>query len=211
MYASGTFSACAPYGMCWEPSAKAMTLRNERNSVSARSAASVQAALEQVSAGPTAPHPRRRSPRLRRRAVRMGARVGHRSCPRRFRSSRWWLNVLFHRGTRKMCWRRTTEEYSALSAEAYAWELRQRWSWPVCHYARWIYRNHRYHVVVRPRRPHHPVHWVRVGKQTGFVPAHPGDQKDKPPVNLKHGVFTVAPGAGGGRRRANQLQCCRKN
>ena len=52
-------------------------------------------------------------------------------------------------------------------------------------------------MVVRRRRPHQPVHWVQVGKKTGFVPAHPGDQKDKPPVNLKHGMYTVASAGGG--------------
>jgi hypothetical protein len=30
------------------------------------------------------------------------------------------------------------------------------------------------------------------------VPAHPADQKDKPPVNLKHGIFTVTTTNGGG-------------
>jgi hypothetical protein len=92
----------------------------------------------------------------------------------------------------KKVWATTPEEFSALSGEAYLRQLRQPWSWPVCHYARWIYRNHGYHVVVRRKRPHHPVHWVKVGKNTGFVPAHPSDQKDKPPVNLKHGIFTVS-------------------
>jgi hypothetical protein len=91
----------------------------------------------------------------------------------------------------------TPEELDTLSEAAFRWNLRQTWSWSVCHYARWIYRDHRYHVVVRPRRPHHPVHWVRDGKKTGFVPLHPSDQKDKPPVNLQHGIFAVETTKGG--------------
>jgi hypothetical protein len=38
---------------------------------------------------------------------------------------------------------------------------------------------------------------VRVGKNTGFVPLHPSDQKDKPPVNLQHGIFTLETAKGG--------------
>lgn len=203
MYASGTFSACAPYGMCWEPSEEAMapsaTAEQALAHIASVLTSSEQASLEQVAAGPAAPQ----STAVQSATAQASGANGSASrtpfvpTPVSFQSlvaecpfPSWYTkNVLAS----------TPEEYSALSAEAYAWQLRQSWSWPVCHYARWIYRNHRYHVVVRPRRPHHPVHWVRVGKQTGFVPAHPGDQKDKPPVNLKHGVFTVAPGAGGGR------------
>ncbi|HEY4950091.1 MAG TPA: FecR domain-containing protein [Candidatus Acidoferrales bacterium] len=158
MYASGTFSACAPYGMCWEPSQEAMSPSEVQQ----------QRASAQVNGASGAPFVLTPIP--------FHTLVSE--CP----FPTWYT---------KNVWATTPEEFSALSEEAYSWQLRQPWSWPVCHYARWIYRNHSYHVVVRPKRPHHPVHWVKVGKNTGFVPAHPSDQKDKPPVNLKHGIFTV--------------------
>jgi len=165
MYADGTFSTCAPYGMCWEPSEKAIVPQ-----VTAQQAPAPQSTTAQASGATgsgTAFVPT---------TVSFLALVAE--CP--FPS--WYRSNVFAT---------TPDEYRALSAEAYAWELSQAWSWPVCHYARWIYRNNRYRIVVRRRRPHHPVHWVRVGKKTGFVPVHPSDQKDKPPVNLKYGIFTV--------------------
>ena len=165
MYADGTFPTCAPYGMCWEPSEKAIVPQ-----VTAQQAPAPQSTTAQASGATgsgTAFVPT---------TVSFLALVAE--CP--FPS--WYRSNVFAT---------TPDEYRALSAEAYAWELSQAWSWPVCHYARWIYRNNRYRIVVRRRRPHHPVHWVRVGKKTGFVPVHPSDQKDKPPVNLKYGIFTV--------------------
>jgi hypothetical protein len=47
MYASGTFSACAPYGMCWEPSEKAIT-----PPTASQQAESAQASPEQTSLAP---------------------------------------------------------------------------------------------------------------------------------------------------------------
>ena len=198
MYASGTFSACAPYGMCWEPSEKAMT-QPGASQLTPVDAGSVQAALQQDLSLQSATHPSAPQSTTAQASGANGNASGTPFVPTLVSFQSLVAECPFPSWYTKNVLATTPEEYSALSAEAYGWQLRQRWSWPVCHYARWIYRNHRYHVVVRPRRPHHPVHWVRVGKQTGFVPAHPGDQKDKPPVNLKHGIFTVAPGAGGGR------------
>jgi hypothetical protein len=162
MYASGTFSACAPYGMCWEPSQEAMS--------SPQAHQPPQRSATTQTSGPTGapfvPTP-----------VPFHMLVSE--CP--FPT---WYN--------KTYLAHTADELTKLSAAAYSWQLSQPWSWPVCHYASWIYRDYGYHVVIRRRRRHHPVHWVRVGKQTGFVPAHPADEKSKPPVNLKHGIFTVA-------------------
>jgi len=166
LYANGTFSSCAPYGVCWEPSQQAM----------APSQAPQQRATGQAS-GQTAGKPLTPTPVIFRRLVS--------ECP----FPLWYPTTVLAT---------TPEEFTALSEQA-NWQLHQPWSWAVCHYANWIYRDNRYRVVVRKRRRHHPVHWVKVGKKTGFVPAHPADQKDKPPVNLKHGIFTVTSAAGGER------------
>jgi hypothetical protein len=70
--------------------------------------------------------------------------------------------------------------------------------WAVCHAGSWIYRNHRYAWVVDRRRHHrHPVRWVKVNGRLGYVPVHPRDEKGKPPVNLRNGVFVPKDGKGG--------------
>jgi len=169
MYANGTFSACAPYGMCWEPSQQAMSppqvQQPQRQSATAQTSG--------PSGVPFAPTP-------------VPFRVLVSECP--FPT---WYSKTFVANTQ--------DELTKLSAAAYSWQLSQPWSWPVCHYASWIYRDYGYHVVIRGRRRHHPVHWVKVGKKMGFVPAHPADEKNKLPVNLKHGLFAVAPVRSGER------------
>jgi hypothetical protein len=66
------------------------------------------------------------------------------------------------------------------------------YNWAVCHAGTWITRNHRYLWVVDHKRHHHPpIHWVKTGRSTGFVPIHPRDVAGKPPLNLKEGIFTL--------------------
>jgi hypothetical protein len=195
MYADGTFSTCAPYGMCWEPSEEAMTPpvateQGRGEGATSRQASSERASSEQFVDRQAAPQS------TTAQANGVGG-SGTAFVPTTVSFLALVVECPFPSWYRNNVLATTPDEYRALSAEAYAWELSQGWTWPVCHYARWIYRNHRYHIVVRPRRPHHPVHWVRVGKKTGFVPVHPSDQKDKPPVNLKHGIFTVESAKGG--------------
>lgn len=182
MYAHGTFAACAPYGMCWEPSqetweALAAPPAAQESATETAAAAQLPATV-QPGAGEQSGTSRLATP------VPVTFRTLVSECP----FPTWYSRTAIAT---------TQPELDMLSGAAYRWNLHQPWSWPVCHYARWIYRDHRYHVVVRPRRPHHPVHWVRVGKKTGFVPLHPSDQKDKPAVNLRHGIFTVETAKGG--------------
>lgn len=66
------------------------------------------------------------------------------------------------------------------------------WFLAVCHYTRWGYQHGSYRSIVRRRRIHHPVHWLKTGKQTGFVPASPLDKKGQPPANLRHGIFVAS-------------------
>jgi hypothetical protein len=195
MYADGTFSACPPYGMCWEPSEEAMTPRVATEQAPAKGVASRQASSERASSEQFVD--RRAAPQSTMAQASGVGGSGTAFVPTTVSFLALVAECPFPSWYRNDVLATTPDGYRALSAEGYAWELSQGWSWPVCHYARWIYRNHRYHIVVRPRRPHHPVHWVRVGKKTGFVPVHPSDQKDKPPVNLKHGIFTVESAKGG--------------
>lgn len=164
LYASGTFSPCAPYGTCWDPSPQAMTPTQASDAQPSRQALAQSG--PQVSGTPFVPQP-------------VKFRTLMSQCP--FPA---WFN--------KTVMATTPQQLDQLSEEAYLWELQQAWSWPVCHYASWIYRGNDYRVVIRKRKRHHPVHWVKVGKQTGFVPAHPHDKAGKPPANLKHGLFAVS-------------------
>jgi len=91
----------------------------------------------------------------------------------------------------------TPQQLEELLRQA-AWYNQQTWIWPVCHTGGWI-RSHQRYVFVVGRKHHrrHPGHWIHVHNTVGFVPRHPGDQKGKPPINLKHGVF-VPPAKEGG-------------
>jgi hypothetical protein len=82
------------------------------------------------------------------------------------------------------------------------WTSAYGFDWAVCHAGSWIYWNHRY-AWVAGRHPHHhcPVHWVKVGGKTGYVPIHPRDSKGKEPVNLKHGIFVQETRKGAGMQR----------
>ena len=65
--------------------------------------------------------------------------------------------------------------------------------WAACHAGGWIHRNHHYVWVVSRHRHHHPpVHWVKLAGKTGFVPAHPKDEKGKTPENLKNGLYETS-------------------
>jgi VWFA-related protein len=73
------------------------------------------------------------------------------------------------------------------------------WAWTGYNYASWICRDNHYLVIVKKEKHHRHMHWVKVGKRTGFVPTHPADQKGKPPINLKHGIFLVSADRAGER------------
>ncbi len=70
------------------------------------------------------------------------------------------------------------------------------WTWAVCHSGSWIYNQNRYMWVAGKRHHHPPIHWIRYGNKVGFVPVHPRDVKDRPPVNHKNPVFAVNPKGG---------------
>jgi hypothetical protein len=65
------------------------------------------------------------------------------------------------------------------------------WNWAVCHSGSWLYRGHRYVWVVGRRHHHPPFHWVKSGRTIAYVPIHPHDVKDRPPVNRNSTVFAL--------------------
>ncbi len=101
---------------------------------------------------------------------------------------------------------------------AYGWTYMssQPWGWAPYHYGGWLFDTGCggwfysppafYGIPTRPGRripPHiHPPHpviyhaatavFVRQNGTVGIVPMHPLDAKGKPPLNLEHGVFSVA-------------------
>lgn len=166
LYASGTFSPCPPYGTCWDPSPQTMAPPQASQPTPATGQAP-GSATGQASTKPFKPQ-----------TVDFYALVDE--CP-----YPTWT-------TTASVVAKTPQELDELSMEAYLWQLRQPWSWAVCYYSNWIYRGKHYRVIIRKKRHHHPARWVKVGKKTGFVPTHPHDQKGKPPINLKHGIFTVS-------------------
>lgn len=64
--------------------------------------------------------------------------------------------------------------------------------WAQCQGGSYVHMHERYAFVVERKRHHHhhpPICWVKVGKQAGFVPAHPDDKNGKAPLNLKYGII----------------------
>jgi hypothetical protein len=166
LYASGTFSQCAPYGTCWEPSQQTTGAPHGQAAAQTLPPPAAQAA-------PFVPQP-------------VDFETLEDGCPFPLWDSE---TVMAY----------TPEQYIDLSYQAYLLETQQPYFWPVCHFSSWIYRHNHYVVVIRRRRRHYPVRWVKVGKREGFVPAHPNDEKGKPPLNLKHGIFIVNPQGAPGR------------
>jgi FecR-like protein len=187
MYASGIFSPCPPYGMCWEPSQQSLPLQqsSERTTEPATTIATDPTASDRTRVQAAAQSSKQNAG-IPFTPVRVSFRTLVSECP--FPS--WSTTEVLANNS---------DELAEISKRAYLWNLDQPWGWPVCHYGRWIYRDHRYRVIVKHKRCHHPARWVKVGNKTGFVPAHPADEKGKPPINLKHGIFMVSSQSTGGR------------
>jgi FecR protein len=67
------------------------------------------------------------------------------------------------------------------------------WNWAVCHAGSWIQRRHHYCWVVGHKRHHiPPIRWVKSEHKVAFVPIHPYDVKGRPPINRKEEVFAVS-------------------
>jgi hypothetical protein len=184
MYENGTFTPCPPYGMCWEPKqdanatpqssqlqAPAQDIRSTQNAPQA-GLVLVSSKSGRQNPSPTAPTSSGQAPGNSFKAQTVWFHRLDSTCP--FPSWTDWPQVAH-----------TPQELSQLQTAS----REESWFFPVCHYSRWVHQGGRFRPVIRRRRIHHPVHWVKVGKQTGFVPASPLDKKGKPPANLRHGIY----------------------
>jgi FecR protein len=159
----GTFTPCAPYGTCWEPT-------NGWTRQSSDSAAPIKPLPEKsqpsASASTTTASQARTNPRLAPAALYDQLDDDFPCSPERFWYARFYslynINNLYP------------------------------YDWAVCHAGFWINRNHHYMWVAGTHRHHHcPVHWVKYQGKLGYVPMHPRDQRGVPPVNLRHGLYML--------------------
>lgn len=183
-YEHGTFFSCEPYGTCWE----AADLAEPQDSTP-QSAAPISQSPAQAQVNP----------------------------PFQSQTVQWeellqgWCSPPTIRTVTRVA--HTPEELQKLVQRRAAAQKARRSpaTYPIsCENGYWIpYRRH-FARVITPQAPRHcegakckPIHaprpvWVRVGNKVGFVPAHPKDEKGKPPVNLKEGIL-IPPFKPGGR------------
>jgi FecR protein len=177
LYKSGTFSPCAPYGTCWQPSAVTATPPYQD---STQAPAGSEQAQPQSSAAPPA------------ESNQFSAGQNPKPLTRPFIDE---LDPCV-----------TVSGYEMWDPNKRKWirmkpYTAQYWDWEECRAGTWIYteeenggsnfvlvlhheKHHRHH-----HHHHPPVCWVRVGGKTGFVPRNPADKKGQPPINLKYGLF----------------------
>ena len=176
LYKSGTFSPCAPYGTCWQPSAVTSAPPSQDSTQAPagsqqkqpQSSATPPLESNQFSAGQN-PEPLTRpfidefDPCVTVRGYEMWD-----------PNKRKWIRMKQY----------TTYQY---------------WDWEECRAGTWIYTEEEngsgnfvlvLHHEKHHRHHHHPpICWVRAGGKTGFVPRDPRDKAGKPPINLKYGLF----------------------
>ncbi|HXX17799.1 MAG TPA: FecR domain-containing protein [Candidatus Acidoferrum sp.] len=170
LYQSGSFFPCAPYGTCWQP--------NESMQASPESSGeNMPQGSQQTSSQSSAPTPVKQPQAGKPRQI-VVTEARFEPCVTTTIIRVW--------DPRKKVWVEHT--FTENNSIEYSGSL--YWNWALCRAGTWIYRNPNYLLVLRKKKHHHrPVRWVRVGNKTGFVPTSPKDEKGKPPVNLKHGLF----------------------
>jgi hypothetical protein len=171
MNAQGTFFACAPYGTCWEPS----------HGWTHQAKASGQPEYQQSASAPSTPQQPmpQGSPQFQQ--------VGYAAS-----SAPYWEDEdPFPCSPDRLRYLLQDDPATGLT-DVIGSELVDDdypYDWVVCNSGSWLYRQHRYVWVVGKRHHHPPLHWVKSGRTTGYVPRHPHDVEGKPPLNLKHGIF----------------------
>jgi hypothetical protein len=191
MYENGTFTPCMPYGMCWEPKQDARaTPQSSQLQPPAQDIRSVQNVPQAGLVLASSKSRGQNSPQT--------ARANTTQVPgNSFKAQTVWFHTLdttcpFLLWTDWAQVAHSPQELSQLQTDS----REQPWFFPVCHYSRWVHQGARFRPVIRRKRIHHPVHWVKLGKQTGFVPASPLDKKGKTPANLRHGIYVPSREAG---------------
>ena len=169
MNAQGTFFACAPYGTCWEPS----------HGWAHQAKMSGQTEYQQPA--PVAPQQTTTQGPPQAQQVGYGA-----------DSEPYWEDEdPFPCSPDRLRYLLQDDPSTGLS-DVIGSEIVEDdypYDWAVCNAGSWLYRQHRYVWVVGKRHHHPPLHWVKCGHTTGYVPRHPHDVEGKPPLNLKHGIF----------------------
>jgi len=177
----GSFFDCAPYGTCWEPNAQP-----EEPAVSSRLASSPEkselAAQSGSATSPAQTQPAGRDIKIIGRPAVSGVPSQSSALEDGFpcipSEVRYQLGRSVIPGSTRG---------GLLPAQFHT----NPWDWAVCHSGSWLYRRHHYVWVVGRRHHHPPVHWVKSGYTVAFVPIHPHDVKDRPPVNRMAAVFAV--------------------
>lgn len=165
----GTFTPCAPYGTCWEPihgwaqepDSSADPARRITQVADSHASAAQTRTVDHASAHSAGAAP----------AVVAQDELDDFPCdPYRL----WYLRS------------QQLLNPAAYNADDYPYD------WAVCHAGFWIFRDHHYRWVVGTRKHHRcPVRWVKYHGKLAFVPVHPRDERGRPPLNLRHGVYTL--------------------
>ncbi|HEX4154991.1 MAG TPA: FecR domain-containing protein [Acidobacteriaceae bacterium] len=171
----GTFSPCAPYGTCWQPTRGWSPVPQPAQP---HLEAAVQNDPPQHSTAPN-PQPAAQTSAARKRKSAQSAILpvddlydGYFPC---LPGGLWYLDYQL-----------ASFPYGFDAAYPYPYD------WVVCHTGFWIHRNHRYLWVAGTHKHHRcPVRWVKYRGKIGYVPLHPRDERGKLPVNLRHGIFVV--------------------
>jgi hypothetical protein len=192
LYRHGTFSACAPYGTCWEPQEAQPAQGADMKAIQRDAQAT---ATQATNAG------------------------GFQPQTVQWQENDWGGPCDFSGGSRTITRiAHTPEELQNLlrfKAKANSSTYFPGLADESCYNHRWLFR-HGHYAMVLPRtpppcsgagcKPIHPVHpprpiLVLVGNKVGFVPSHPDDVKGKAPINLKNGIILVPTKSGEAAQR----------
>jgi hypothetical protein len=167
----GTFFDCAPYGTCWEPTG-----------------ASVQQAFGQSDPA----LPQTAEPAIAQETGQSGA-TGNDGSSLSLHDSYF---PCAPEQTVPPAGKGAATGKMLATATGY-WRDEVPYAWAVCHAGAWIHlRNHYVWVAGERRHYHPPFRWIKSGHTVAYVPLHPHDVKDHPPINRKAEVFALREGEG---------------
>jgi hypothetical protein len=182
---NGSFFACEPYGTCWEPTAAAERAAAESpapaQAAPPEQSEVVERAVSQSSSTPAT------TPGRNIQFIGKPAAAG--LAPVEFTNM---LNTFPCMPDEvRMQFARTAYTGTQQAVPAFTYYRDPAWAWAVCHSGSWLYRGHRYVWVVGHRHHHPAYHWIKSGRTVAYIPLHPHDVKDRPPVNRLSEVFAV--------------------
>lgn len=195
MKGQGRFFACQPYGMCWEPNSSpassAFSTASAQTASAQAPAELAEHAVAQTSSGQT---PAGQTSKPARNIQFIGPPAASGPPPVYAQ-----MDSLFPCVSAALA---PAYQRAILPANAAVSPLMApAWAYTICNSGSWIFENDRY-LWVAGHRHHGPcVHWVKFGHTVGFVPIHPRDVRDHPPVNRRAPIFVVNPKDGSGLHR----------